>query len=50
MMVHLTDYEVPVADAAAGVPNLRETLAGLTTDERKLLLELRARIDAGKRR
>lgn len=38
MMVHLTDYEVPVADAAAGVPNLRETLAGLPTDERKLLL------------
>ena len=38
MMVHLTDYEVPVADAAAGVPNLREALAELATDERKLLL------------
>ena len=38
MMVHLTDYEVPVADAAAGVPNLGEALAELPADERKLLL------------
>jgi hypothetical protein len=38
MMVHLYDYEVPVADAAAGVPNLREALAGLPDTDRKALL------------
>jgi hypothetical protein len=38
MMVHLYDYVVPVADAAAGVPNLRESLAGLDDEERKALL------------
>jgi hypothetical protein len=38
MMVHLYDYEVPVADQAAGVPNLREALAGLPELERKALL------------
>ncbi len=38
MMVHLYDYEVPVADAAAGVPNLREALAGLDDEDRKALL------------
>jgi hypothetical protein len=38
MMVHLYDYEVPVADEAAGVPNLREALAGLPEVERKALL------------
>ena len=38
MMVHLFDYAVPPADAAAGVPNLREALADLPTAERKALL------------
>ncbi len=38
MMVHLYDYEVPVADAAAGVSNLREALAGLGDEDRKALL------------
>ena len=38
MMVHLYDYAVPVADAASGVPNLRESLAGLGDEERKALL------------
>jgi hypothetical protein len=38
MMVRLYDYEVPAADQSAGVPNLREALAGLPTDERKALL------------
>jgi hypothetical protein len=38
MMVHLYDYEVPVADPAAGVPNLREALADLGDDDRKALL------------
>lgn len=38
MMVHLYDYEVPVADAAAAVPNLREKLADLPEAERKALL------------
>jgi hypothetical protein len=38
MMVHLYDYEVPVADAAAGVPNLREALAELGDEDRKALL------------
>ncbi|HET6380283.1 MAG TPA: hypothetical protein VFH63_04515 [candidate division Zixibacteria bacterium] len=38
MMVHLYDYEVPPADPAAGVPNLRDALAGLPDEERKALL------------
>jgi hypothetical protein len=38
MMVHLYDYEVRVADPAAGVPNLREALGGLGDDDRKMLL------------
>ena len=37
-MVHLYDYEVPVADPATGVPNLRESLADLGDDDRKALL------------
>jgi len=38
MMVHLYDYEVPVADPASGVPNLRDALAGLADEDRKALL------------
>ena len=38
MMVHLYDYDVPVADAAAGVPNLREALAELGDEDRKAML------------
>ena len=38
MMVHLYDYEVPVADPEAGVPNLRDALAGLGDEDRKALL------------
>ena len=38
MMVHLYDYELPVADPAAGIPNLREALAGLGDEDRKALL------------
>lgn len=38
VMVHLYDYEVPVADAAAGVPALPDALAKLATEERKALL------------
>jgi hypothetical protein len=38
MMVHLYDYAVPVADAASGVPNLRESLTGLGDEDRKALL------------
>ncbi len=38
MMVHLYDYEIPVADAAAGVPNVREALTGLGDEDRKALL------------
>jgi hypothetical protein len=38
MMVHLYDYEVPVADDAAGLPDLREALTGLDDDDRKALL------------
>ncbi|MGH9251694.1 MAG: hypothetical protein ACRD0W_19565 [Acidimicrobiales bacterium] len=37
-MVHLTDYEVPVADPAAGVPSLREALGDLPVSDRKALL------------
>ncbi len=38
MMVHLYDYEVPVADVAAGIPNLRERLKELGEADRKVLL------------
>jgi hypothetical protein len=38
MMVHLYDYEVPVADPTAGIPALRDTLAGLAAEDRKALL------------
>ena len=38
MMVHLYDYAVPVANAASGVPNLREALAGVDDEDRKALL------------
>ncbi|HET9541098.1 MAG TPA: hypothetical protein VFQ46_10910 [Candidatus Limnocylindria bacterium] len=38
MMVHLYDYAVPAADAVSGVPNLRESLAGLDDEDRKALL------------
>jgi hypothetical protein len=38
MMVHLYDYAVPIADAASGVPNLRESLSGLDDEDRKALL------------
>jgi hypothetical protein len=37
-MVHLTDYEVPIADPAAGVPSLRDVLADLPIADRKALL------------
>ena len=37
-MVRLYDYEVPVADSAAGVPALPEALVSLETDARKALL------------
>ena len=37
-MVHLYDYEVPVANADAGIPNLREALAALGDEDRKALL------------
>ncbi|HET9540949.1 MAG TPA: hypothetical protein VFQ46_10160 [Candidatus Limnocylindria bacterium] len=38
MMVHLYDYAVPIADAASGVPSLRESLASLDDEDRKALL------------
>ncbi|HEX6140850.1 MAG TPA: hypothetical protein VF013_10405 [Candidatus Limnocylindria bacterium] len=40
MMVHLYDYELPPADPAAGIPNLRAALdaAKLEDEERKALL------------
>lgn len=38
MMVHLYDYEVPVADAASGVPNLADAIRGLGDEDRKTLL------------
>jgi hypothetical protein len=38
MMVHLYDYDVPVADPATGVPSLRAALADLDDDDRKALL------------
>ena len=37
-MVHLYDYEVPVADATAGIPALADALAGLGDEDRKALL------------
>ena len=37
MMVHLYDYAVPVA-GEDGASNLRQSLAGLATEERKVLL------------
>ncbi|MGH2489773.1 MAG: hypothetical protein ACRDFR_09190 [Candidatus Limnocylindria bacterium] len=38
MMVRLYDYDIPVADPEANVPNLREALADLPIAERKVLL------------
>jgi hypothetical protein len=38
MMVHLYDYDVPPAEPAGGVPNLREALAELGGEDRKALL------------
>jgi hypothetical protein len=38
MMVHLYDYDVPVADEAQAIPSLREALAELGNEDRKLLL------------
>jgi hypothetical protein len=38
MMVHLTDYAVPVADAGLGIPSLREALADVGPWERRTLL------------
>ncbi|HEY7452587.1 MAG TPA: hypothetical protein VIA02_08770 [Candidatus Limnocylindria bacterium] len=38
MMVRLYDYLLPVADPAAGIPDVRASLADLPTDERKALL------------
>jgi hypothetical protein len=38
MMVHLYDYEVPVADGTAGVPSLRDALADVGDEDRKTLL------------
>jgi hypothetical protein len=38
MMVHLYDYEVPIADEAAGIPNLAAAIADLGDEERKMLL------------
>ena len=38
MMVHLYDYELPVADEAGDVPNLAAALAELPDEDRKALL------------
>lgn len=38
MMVRLYDYDVPTADADAGVPSLRPLLETLGSDERRTLL------------
>jgi hypothetical protein len=38
MMVHLYDYQVPMADAAVGVPSLRDAIADLSDEDRKALL------------
>lgn len=37
-MVHLYDYEVPVADGAAGIPNLADAIRDLGDEDRKTLL------------
>lgn len=37
-MVHLYDYELPMADPGAGVPALRDALADLGEEDRKALL------------
>ena len=38
MMVHLYDYDVPAADAEAGMPSLREMLEPLHERERRAML------------
>ncbi|HET6744662.1 MAG TPA: hypothetical protein VFH90_02300 [Candidatus Limnocylindria bacterium] len=38
MMVHLYDYELPIADEPAGIPNLAAALAELPDGDRKALL------------
>jgi hypothetical protein len=38
MMVHLYDYELPVADDSAGIPNLATAIANLPDEDRKALL------------
>jgi hypothetical protein len=38
MMVRLYDYDVPAADPAAGIPDLRAALEALGTDERRVIL------------
>jgi hypothetical protein len=38
MMVHLYDYDLPVADEAAGIPNLPAAIGELGDEERKSLL------------
>jgi hypothetical protein len=38
MMVHLYDYEVPVADEASGMPNLARAIADVGDEDRKALL------------
>ena len=38
MMVHLYDYDVPGADAEAGIPSLREMLEPLDERERRAML------------
>ena len=38
MMVRLYDYDVPAADAAAGIPSLRPLLEALGADERRAIL------------
>jgi hypothetical protein len=38
MMIRLYDYDVPAADADAGVPSLRPLLEGLGTGERRTIL------------
>jgi hypothetical protein len=38
MMVHLYDYDVPAADAEAGVPSLREMLEPLGERDRRAML------------
>ena len=38
MMVHLYDYEVPAADASAGIPALTAALGDLGDEDRKALL------------